>query len=227
MYVNIIIPAYKRFESLRRTLYSIKVSDYKETHTTIVVDGFKDDRYAQLKDGQTTLISNSERKGWPGSMNKALKLIEGDLFLYGADDIAFYPDCISKLVESMNNLYPSGDGLISLKQVQKRSGGAFGLMGNKFVERFPERTVFCPDYAHFGSDTELRDFATKAGLYYYRTDAVVWHDRSFRSEAVHDEAFTIGRAARAGDLRTYERRKRKRYLWGENFHRLHKELEKI
>lgn len=223
MYVNIIIPAYKRFESLKRTLRSIKESDYKETCAIVVIDGFQDDRYAQFKNDQTTLIYNSERIGWPASMNKALKLTGGNLFLYGADDIKFYPDCISKLVESMNSLYPSGDGLVTLKQSQKRSGGAFGLMGNKFVERFPERAVFCPDYDHFGSDAELRDFATKAGLYYYRTDAVVWHDRSFRSEAVHDEAFTIGRALRAGDLGTYKTRKRKGYLWGENFYRLHKE----
>lgn len=223
MYVNIIIPAYKRFESLRRTLRSIKKSDYKKTLTRVIVDGFQDDRYAKLEDSQTTVVYNSERRDWPRSMNEALAQIEGDLFLYGADDITFYPDCISKLVESMNNIYPSGDGLIALKQSQKRSGGAFGLIGNKFVERFPGRAVFCPDYFHFGSDTELRDFAVKAGLYYYRTDALVWHDRSFRSAVVQDEAFDIGRAARAGDLGTYKMRRRKGYLWGENFHRLYKE----
>lgn len=223
MYVNIIIPTYKRFESLQRTLHSIKKSDYKKTLTTVIVDGFQDDRHTQLKDSQTAVVYNPERKDWPRSMNEALKRIEGDLFLYGADDIQFYPDCIRKLVETMESVYPSGDGLVALKQSQKRSGGAFGLIGNKFVERFPERAVFCPDYLHFGSDAELRDFATKVGLYYFRTDAVVFHDRSFRSAAVHDEAFDIGRAARARDLGTYKMRRRKGYLWGENFHRLNKE----
>jgi len=225
MYVNIIIPAYKRFESLKRTLHSIKESDYKKTFTTVVVDGFQDDRYAQLKDNQTDITYNSKRIDWPRCMNEALKRIEGDLFLYGADDIKFYPDCISKLVESMKSLYPSGDGLIALKQSQKRSGGAFGLIGDKFVERFPDREVFCPDYLHFGSDTELKDFAVKAGLYYFCTDAVVWHDRSFRRPEVQDEAFNIGRAGKDRDIETYRTRRRKGFLWGENFHRIHEENE--
>ncbi len=224
MYVNIIIPTYKRFESLKRTMLSIKNSDYGKIFTYIVADGF-DDRNDHFKDSQTTVIYNSERKDWPYSMNKVLRQIDGDLFLYGADDIQFYPDCISKLVETMKNIYPSGDGIIGLKQRQKRSGGAFGLMGKKFVDRFPERAVFCPDYIHFGSDKELRNFALKKGLFHYRTDALVSHDRSFRSAAVSDETFNLGREARARDLATFKMRQRKGFLWGENFYRIHERNE--
>lgn len=222
MYVNIIIPTYKRFESLKRTMNSIKNSDYGKIFTYIVADGF-DDRNDHFKNNQTTIIYNSERKDWPYSMNKALGQIDGDLFLYGADDIQFYPDCISRLVEAMKNIYSSGDGIIGLKQRQKRSGGAFGLMGKKFVERFPDRAVFCPDYIHFGSDAELRNFAVKMGLFYYCTDALVTHDRSFRREGSYDETFQLGREMRDRDLGTYKMRRRKGFLWGENFHRLHKE----
>jgi len=45
MHVNIIIPTYRRFKSLERTMRSIKESDYKNVHIIIIMDGFQDKRY--------------------------------------------------------------------------------------------------------------------------------------------------------------------------------------
>jgi len=225
MIVNIIIPTYKRFESLRKTMHSIKNSDYKKTFTTIVADGF-DDRNDHFKDSQTNVIHNSERKGWIYSMNRVLKLIDGDLYFYGADDIQFYPDCISKLVKAMREVFPSGDGIVSTRQHMvispdrikyKKCGGAFGLMGRKFVDRFPDRTVFCPDYFHGGSDRELRDFAARTGLYHFCQDAIVVHDRMAR-----DETRKLRKEASPQDNKIRETRRERELFWGESFERVRK-----
>ena len=223
MIVNIIIPTYKRFESLKKTMYSIKNSDYKETFTTIVADGF-DDRNDHFKDSQTNILYNAERKGWVYSMNRVLGLIEGDLYFYGADDIQFYPDCISKLVKAMKMIFPTGNGLVSAKQHMilsqkkinpKKCGGAFGLMGRAFVDRFPDHQVFCPDYSHGGADRELRNFAVKAGCYHFCQDAIVLHSRD-----VKDETRRLRKEASPQDNETMKIRRDRELFWGETFERV-------
>ena len=223
MIVNIIIPTYKRFESLKKTMHSIKNSDYKETFTTIVADGF-DDRNDHFEDSQTNVLYNSERKGWIFSMNRVLNLIDGDLYFYGADDIQFFPDCISKLVNAMKEIFPTGDGLVSAKQhvllsqdriKYKKTGGAFGLMGRKFVDRFPDRAVFCPDYFHGGSDRELRNFAVRAGAYHLCQDAIVLHSR-----AEKDETRRLRKEASPQDNEIKKIRRDRELFWGETFERI-------
>ena len=223
MIVNIIIPTYKRFESLKKTMHSIKNSDYKETFTTIVADGF-DDRNEHFKDSQTNVLYNAERKGWIFSMNRVLNLINGDLYFYGADDIQFFPDCISKLVNAMKEIFPTGDGLVSVRQDMilshdrinhKKCGGAFGLMGRKFIDRFPERAVFCPDYFHGGSDRELRNFAVRAGIYHFCQDALVLHSRMEK-----DETRRLRKEASSRDNETRKTRKARGLFWGETFERV-------
>ena len=225
MIVNIIIPTYKRFESLKKTMHSIKNSDYKETFTTIVADGF-DDRNDHFKDSQTNVLYNSERKGWIFSMNRVLKLIDGDLYFYGADDIQFLSDCISRLVKAMKEIFPSGDGLVSVKQhvilsrdriKHKKCGGAFGLMGRRFVDKFPDRAVFCPDYSHGGSDRELRNFAVRAGVYHFCQDAIVLHSR-----AIKDETRRLRKEVQPRDFETRRMRQERQLFWGENFERVRK-----
>lgn len=223
MIVNIIIPTYKRFESLKKTMHSIKNSDYKETFTTIVADGF-DDRNDHFKDRQTNVLYNSERKGWIFSMNRVLKLIDGELYFYGADDIQFFPDCISKLVKAMKEIFPTGDGLVSARQhvilsrdmiKHKKTGGAFGLMGRKFVDRFPERAVFCPDYFHGSSDRELRSFAVRAGAYHLCQDAVVLHSREIK-----DETRRLRKEVQSQDNEIRRMRQEGGLFWGESFERV-------
>ncbi len=214
MSVNIIIPTHKRQASLEKTIHSIKKSDYQDTLVFIVADGFRDG-IEQIKGGRVSIIYNTERRDWIYSMNKALKLVGGDYFLYGADDILFRPDCISLAVKAMQKRFPDGDGLVSLKQSQKRRGGAFGLIGEKFVKRFPGRAVFCPDYTHFCSDREIERFARGAGIYYLCNEAIVDHDRGLRDETYH-----LGRKVWEADMEIMQRRKDQGLLWGMNFGRV-------
>ena len=73
MKVNIIIPTYKRFDSLKRTMKSIRESNYENTHTIIIMDGFKDGRYERFRDEKTEVRQNTQRMGWIYSMNETLR----------------------------------------------------------------------------------------------------------------------------------------------------------
>ena len=232
MRVNIIIPTYKRFKSLVRTINSIKENNHEDVHSIIIMDGFQDERYEQFKDEQTEVRQNAKRKGWIYSMNETLRrLCETPLqhpldvgYFYGADDIIFYPNCIPKLIATMKEIFPTGDGLVSAKQhlilskgriKPKLCGGAFGLMGRKFVDRFPGKVVFCPEYFHGSADREIRNFAAKAGVYHLCQDAIVRHDRS-----VKDETRKLRKAAQPKDHEVRRERWAKGLIWGDSFERV-------
>ncbi len=232
MLVNIIIPTYKRFESLARTMKSIKESDHKNIHTIIIMDGFEDDRYEQFKNEHTEVRCNKERKGWIYSMNETLKgLCDAPLehpldvgYFYGADDIVFYPDCITRLIQSMKEIFPTGDGLVSVKQHlilsrsnirPKKSGGAFALMGRKFIDKFPDKVAFCPEYFHGTADREIRNFAVQSGIYHFCIDAILLHDRS-----VKDETRKLRKEAQVEDHVTRRARWAKELTWGISFERV-------
>jgi len=234
MRVNIIIPAYMRFKSLKRTMKSIRESDHKDIYTIIIMDGFQDERYEQFKDDETEVRQNVERKGWIYSMNETLKHLcdsppqhplESGYF-YGADDIVFYPDCISRLVKAMKEIFPTGDGLVSTKQhlilsrekiKPKKCGGAFALMGRKFVDRFPNKEAFCPEYFHGSADREIRNFAVQAGIYHFCQDAIVLHDRSKK-----DECRKLRKAAQPKDHEVRRERWAKELVWGKSFEKVRK-----
>lgn len=232
MRVNIIIPTYKRFKSLRRTMLSIQESKHKDIHTIIIMDGFQDKRYEQFKNDKTEVRQNSERKGWIYSMNDTLRRLCGESlkhpldtgYFYGADDIVFYPDCITKLIQAMREIFPTGDGLVSAKQhlilshsriKVKKSGGAFALMGRKFIDRFPDKVAFCPEYFHGSADREIRNFAVQSGIYHFCIDAVLLHDRS-----VKDETRRLRKEAQVEDHITRRERWAKELTWGISFERV-------
>ncbi|GAG26743.1 unnamed protein product, partial [marine sediment metagenome] len=91
-------------------------------------------------------------------------------------------------------------------------GAAFGLLGRKFIDRFPDSMVFCPDYIHYGGDSELGRVAIRHFERIYQCkEAIVSHLR------LHDNTYNLARKVKIHDKKIYSRRKKKRFLWGVNF----------
>lgn len=214
MRVTIIIPTYDRLKSLRQTIKSILEGSHKDIRILIVIDGNPEMKVA-FPFSPTAIIRNEERRDWVFSMNRALKeMEETDAVLYASDDLKFPPNAISKAVAMLKSSFPDGDGLIGLKQSCAGVDSAFGIMGKKFIDRFPDRQVFCPDYIHYVSDVEIGQFAKSIGKFYLYNDVVLAHDRpKDKTRELGLEVFGIDRATRA-------ERGRRGYLWGKNFKRM-------
>ena len=214
MTVNIIIPTYDRLGSLNWTVKSIIDGDYKDVHIYIVIDG-NEDMNPTFPSSPVTITRNKERRDWVYSMNRALKeMDDADAVICASDDLEFPPDGISKAVVILKERFPDGDGLIGLKQSCAGVDSAFGLIGRKFIDRFPDRQVFCPDYIHYFSDLELGLFAKSINKFYLCGDVVLKHDRpKDKTRELGLRVFGIDRATRA-------ERVRKGYLWGRNFGRV-------
>jgi len=212
--INIIVPTYDRLESLKRMIKSVTDGDYKDIHIFVVIDGNRE-IHLNFPVLPVTVIRNEERMDWVFSINRVLREMgDADAVIYASDDLEFPPHGISKAVKAMKEHFPDGDGLVGLKQSCAGGDSAFGLMGRKFIERFPNRQVFCPDYIHYVSDREIGRFAKSVNKFFFCKDVIIKHDRS------KDKTRELALKILGTDKATKAERARKGFLWGRDFERI-------
>jgi len=218
MHVAIIVPAYKRPKLLGLTLASIEKSTHKNLSAIVIYE--KEDKvihdmlYGLVGQISFPLILsfNPKDRGVNSAMNHGFRIASyADAIIYAGDDIEFRADSIAMAVNALKEKFPDGDGLIALKQQQKRSGAAVGLVGKKFTERFPNKELFCPDYIHYYPDLELWLYAIATERHFQCIEAVLVHHR------LQDEAYNHSNQSREHDVTMNRERKKRGYLWGKTF----------
>ena len=193
--ITVLIPTIssERIQTLFQTVISIQAGKCRDAHVIIISDG-NPHIYKQAKKTlkNVSVILNKERIGWPATMNKMFKELNSEYFAYASDDLIFPPDCLECAMATMKKRFPDGDGLVSLG---KKNRCAFGLIGSKFADRFPDRQVFCPEFFHYGGDSELYWAVDLLNLFAYppKRDSQVQHSR------LKDESWRMARKERAND----------------------------
>ncbi len=213
MKVTIIIPtcSSERIPLLVKAVESIQAGEYKDVHPVIVADGnpYIQDM-ANKKLHNVSVILNPKRIGWIASVNRVLREFDSEYYVYASDDLFFPPDCIENAMRTMLQHFPDGKGVVS---IGRRHRCCFGLLGRRWAEHFPDRQVFCPDYTHYHSDTELLRTVKELGVLAYmpeRESQVVHH-------RMNDETRILARQVRSEDHAMRDRRKEKGYQWGIDF----------
>lgn len=212
MKVTVIIPTCSgsRIELLIQTVESIQAGSYKNVHPVIVADGNQkiyETANKQLR--HVSVILNKTRRDWVFSINRVLKEFDSEYYIYASDDLIFPPDCIKTAMMAMKRHFPDGDGVIS---TGRKGRCAFGLIGNKLVSHFPKREVFCPDFIHFCSDSELFRTVKELGKIAYLPEE--FRVKHFRRK---DETWRLARRVRGGDREVFHKRQAKGYKWGIDF----------
>ena len=216
MKVTISIPtcSVERLPSLVRTVESIQSGTYKDVHPVVIVDG-SEQLYDQVRKRlkYVSILLNKKRIDWIASTNRVLSEFTSSYYIYAADDIFFPHNCIESALLTMQDKFPDGLGVVTLG---RKPRCIFGLMGDKFINLFPRRQVFCPDYTHFCSDTELLHTVKKLELFAYppNRESQVIHKRT------KDITYLLSREVRDKDFQTRYERQDKGYLWGINFGRV-------
>lgn len=221
MKTTIIIPtvSFDRFDLLFREIKSIQSGLYKgDLHIVIIVDGDKKlyeaigTKVEKMSSEDCVVILNEKRSGWVFSTNRGFKEFESEYYIYASDDLVFPPDCIECAMEAMEKHFPDGNGVVSLG---KKTKCIFGLVGNKWVEHFPKREVFCPYYTHYGADAEHTQYAHETGRFAFasKRDSQVKHFR------LNDRTRIYSRTSREKDLKLHHDRQKRERLWGTNFDR--------
>lgn len=206
----------ERIPLLIQAVESIQASSYKNVHVIIVADGNLDIletvgiHFENKKSDNVAIILNKRRMDWIASVNRVFKEFDSEYYIYASDDLVFPPDCIKKAMQTMQQSFPDGFGLVT---ITKKNRCPFGLIGRKFVEHFPDRQVFCPDYIHYRSDTELQKTVKELKIFAFppeRTNQV----EHFRRK---DKTWRCAIKIKARDSEIYNKRQEKGYLWGVDF----------
>jgi len=211
--ITIAIPtcSSSRIPMLIKTVESIQAGKYKNVHPVILADGNpRIYEEANKRLHNITVIANEKRMDWVFSVNRIFKEFDSDYYIYASDDLNFRPDSIKYAMAKMQECFPDGFGVIALA---KKNKCTFGLLGRKFADHFPNRQVFCPDYIHYASDSELMRCVRALGTYAYPPErtSMVLHAR------LKDETWRLARRVRDRDHAIRDKRIGKGYLWGVDF----------
>lgn len=215
MHINVVIPTHDRWKLLKQTLKSLAKQTYEDYSVHVVVDGNPVMIPDWLRRPEIHLISLKDRGDVVAAYGHFTKRCESGAILNASDDLRFHPQCLSAAVYGLKKHFPKGMGVVGLNQLQeglpRGRRYAFTLMNRRYVEHFPDRIIFCPDYVHYCSDMENGKFAQRRRCFFYCESAKVDHIR------VKDMTTQLGLQEYKTDRDIYRIRTNKGLLWGQTF----------
>lgn len=216
--LTIVIPTRNRIDSLRRTLDTIPHVPFIDT--VVICDGDLETERLLVKDGypNTTVIGLEVHCGSVFCRNWVLERphLVPDGFLNAVDDITFYANTIYHVFDKFNETFDDDDGVVGICQDQPdfHPSGMF-LMGRRFIERYPNRHVFFPEYYHFAAQ-EIYWLSTRLGKFVQDKEAIVHHFHpSLDSATAVDETHREARVKSAEDHALMRGREKTDDVWGE------------
>jgi hypothetical protein len=155
------------------------------------------------------------RVGSVGCRNRLSREVEDGL-LYATDDIIFKPGSISAAFKLFNETFGDEDGVVGFVQDVKFHPTGVALVGQKFLQRFPEKVLFFPGYFHFACSEILELCNRLGGKFIVCQEARVQHLHPNYFKEQMDETHQEAREFRKGDTETKCYRKNKGLIWGSN-----------
>lgn len=217
-HITILIPTRNRIEKLKKTLASIPGLDYIDT---VVVCDYDEITYEFIRSNYSHIrvvkpLNQSRNYGSVFCKNLyASRVLDG--LLYATDDIIFQENAIQNAFKCFNKCFPYDDGVVGFVQ----TGNIFhptgvGLVGQRFLRRYPNKQLFFPGYFHFACQ-EIHDLCLKlGGKFIQDCGAVVFHKHpcNFREEM--DQTHKDARIKKREDHVLIKDRKAKGLIWGFN-----------
>jgi len=219
-HIDLIIPTRNRWAKLQRCLRSMpqEVPDVK-LNIIVVCDG--DDVTARrLLDKANGFLGRiiyvREHSGSVYCRNLMTQCAE-DAVLYATDDIEFRPGAIEAAVRSMAKHFPDGDGIIGFNQGDEHgfSAAGVGLLGQKFLRRYPQRKLFFPEYFHF-SCQEIERLGNRLNRLHLEKEAKLVHYHPSFNHKEMDQTHREARVYRKKDLALSSGRRAAHEIWGLN-----------
>lgn len=162
------------------------------------------------------LVYVKEHKGAVFCRNLVTPAVE-DMLLYATDDITFNGGSIGFALKSLLELFPDGDGVIGFLQEnapnRNFNPAGVGLMGQKFIKRYPDRKIFYPGYFHF-SCQEILWLAQKYDKFALDEGAKIYHFHPAFYPLLKDQTHEDARIHHQKDKDLKRKRKEKGKIWG-------------
>lgn len=219
-HITVVIPTRNRLKKLNRTLDSIP--DTSLIDVWVVCD--RDiATYSALRspDAETTELTYNDNItafnfAGPGAVacRNHLAPLVTDGFLYATDDIVFADGAFETMLAEFNSAFPDDDGVLGLRQERPHHPAGVGLMGKVFLDRYPERKPFYPNYYHFACQ-EIGWLAEKVERFRPSTTVLLKHFHPGFMKEEMDHTHVEARERRRDDHELIVDRQKLGLIWGD------------
>ncbi len=218
-HIDLIIPTRNRWEKLQRCLKSISFKTLDIILDVIIIcDDDYTTAYKLISSNEnliTQIIYVKKHSGSVYCRNLVTQTVE-DALIYATDDIEFKEGAIDAAIKAMHEHFPDEDGVIGFNQVNARfSHAGVGLVGQKFLQRYPNRKLFYPEYFHF-SCQEIERLGNKIGKLHLAEAACIHHYHPSKNANDRDMTHVEARKYRAMDKILSSQRRAKKLIWGDH-----------
>jgi len=223
--IEVIIPTRGRIGKLHKVLDSIPESMGGLYQTVFIEKVVISDacpqtviEIIQLRPDVGRLIYVRDHKGAVFCRNLATQTAE-DMVLYATDDITFQEGSIGSATKSLFELFPDGDGVIGFLQEnapnRNFNPAGVGLVGQKFLQRYPQKKLFNPRYFHFACQ-EILWMAQKYDRFALDELARIYHFHPAFYPNLKDQTHSDARIHHQRDHALIKKRRKEGKIWGDN-----------
>lgn len=218
-HIDIIIPTRHRYVKLQRCIQSIPAKiDNISLSLIVICDGDRNTAGRLLQDNNgliSKIIYVQQHSGSVYCRNLATQTVE-DALIYATDDIEFKKGAIEAAINAMREHFPDEDGVIGFNQINTTnfSMAGVGLVGQKFLRRYPNRKLFYPGYFHF-SCQEIERLGKKLDRIKLEPKAEIYHYHPGKDKSEQDTTHEEARRYRAKELRMSSDRRAHQAIWGD------------
>jgi len=211
-HITIVIPTRGRLQRLLRTLDSIPPEPW--ITIKVVCDADEETFLALVKKGlphvEPRLVPT--HSGSVACRNSVIPDTDDGLF-WATDDVVFEPGAFKTYLDLFNKKFPDDDGVVGIRQLTPHHPTGVGLMGKVFLNRYPKREPFFPEYWHFACQ-EIGRLANKVGKFYFCEEPPVTHISPNQNQSLIDVTHQDARRYKKSDMKLNHRRKREGLVWG-------------
>lgn len=210
-HITLVIPTRNREAKLQRTLATLPLHR-KWLRVHVVCDG-DSQTYNHLRSRQdidVTLVP--DHKGAVYCRNLATAQAP-DGVVCATDDVLFKPGAIGKARDLFRQKFPDDDGVLGFRQSGNHHPTGVALVGRKFLERYPEKQLFCPEYMHFAAQ-EIQWLADRVGRFESTPFVVLDHLHPSKHRKEVDKTHIQSRRHKNADRSLRQKRNQAGLVWG-------------
>jgi len=192
MKASIILPTKDRWEKLQKSLKAIKQNTSTSYEIIIIFDGdVKNFKKMKRKPKNYKILCNVQSKEYWHCINQGCFLSSGDYITYLADDIRPRKNWLRIAIETFENNFKDGIGIVGLKTDLNEgiTHAPHGLVSRKLVAM--NGYLSPPDvYFHYFGDTELSLRMQKINKYVCTDEIVLNHDKPAKDKKFQDKVYS-------------------------------------
>jgi hypothetical protein len=208
--ISLITPTRFRIPQLLRYLKSFEETTRGfATESIIIADG-DFETIDTAKATGSTILYRPIRQGAINCWNDGLRIAQGDVLIFGANDLIFHAGWLEEALNVLSTL-TNKSGMVGFNDLsdwgKKNKLATHFLITRQCIIDVMGGCLAIPAYEHYFTDPEMNLRAQRAGCWAMADKAIVEHLSHYNGKAPDDECYAAARDSFARDQALYNKRK--------------------